>query len=118
VQAAVAQHRILRPRQRPHRIGQADLRRQGVQVAIAAGDELRAAVEDELAAPLAAHPPAGHRLALEHLHRVPAALQPPGARQPGNAAADHHHPRHGRDHGRPSSVWQVVHYCGRQCKHL
>ena len=93
VQHAVAQDRVaglrerVQPRAQPERVDHA------LHVAIAARDELRAAIDHEVAArrrdPLAAHAPAGDGLALEHLDLVAGAAQSPRTGQPRNASAHH-----------------------------
>jgi hypothetical protein len=69
--------------------------RERQQVAVAAGDELRAAVDDEVAAPIAAHAPAGGVLALEQLDVMPGILQSPGTGEAGDTGADDNDLRHG-----------------------
>ena len=71
-----------RQAQQTQRFGQ----RQG---AVVGGVEARGAAIETLATGLlGAHPPAGLELALEHLHHVPRAQEPPGAGQAGYPAPD------------------------------
>ena len=62
-----------------------------VQVSVAAGDELGAAVDEVPTAALAAHAPARRPLALQHLDVVPRLLQPPGAGEARDPGTDHDH---------------------------
>src|SRR5262249_32776105 len=89
LETAIAQNRIADPGERPHLLGQANFRRDALQVAVPAGDELRPAVDDEVALPFASHAAAGYRFAFEDLHRVPTLLQPPGTRQSRDAPSHH-----------------------------
>jgi hypothetical protein len=69
-------------------------RSDGVEVAVAGGDELCPALDGELAVAFAAHAAAGFGVALEHFHVVPGALETPRAGQPRHTAADDHDGSH------------------------
>ena len=84
MQHSVAQDRVRCAAHGTHPIGDAEAARHGVQVPVAARDELRAAVEDEAVHHLAPHAAPGRGLALED-HDVEArALQPERAGEPGD----------------------------------
>src|SRR5262249_8799972 len=89
-------------RDRLQAVGDAERGGDGMQIAVATRHELGAAVDDEVASRrrerLAAHSAAGHRLALEHLHVVARALEPPRAGEPRDAPPDD------RDRGHPRII--------------
>ena len=89
VQPAVAQDRVAGTGDRPHAGGEPERVRHGVQVPIAARDELGTAIEAKLAAGLGAHASAGHGLALQHLDVVAGPPQPPGAGEARDTAPHH-----------------------------
>ena len=89
VERAVAQDRVVAARDGAHAIVDPDGARDGVQVPVAARDELRAAIEHERAVPLAAHAAARLALAFENLDVVARAAQAPGAGEPRDATAHH-----------------------------
>ena len=84
----------VQPRPQPERIDDA------LQVAIAARDELRAAIDDEVAPrrrdALAAHAPTRDGLALEHLDFVAGPAEPPRTGQPRDAPSHDRNRRHPR----------------------
>jgi len=82
---AVAQDRVRRAAHGTHAVGDAKGAGQGVQVPIAARDELCAAVEDEAVHDLAAHAAPGHGLAFEDLDLEARALEPERAGEPRDA---------------------------------
>jgi hypothetical protein len=84
----VAQDRSASGLERPHLRLQAEFVDEDAHVSVAAGNELRAAVDDEVAVALAAHAAAGRVVALEHLDVEAVFLERVGGGEAGDASTD------------------------------